>query len=33
VAAYFLFKEKLGRFQILGVIVLVVGVTALTLVR
>jgi drug/metabolite transporter (DMT)-like permease len=33
VAAYFLFKEKLGRFQILGVIVLVVGVTALTLVK
>jgi drug/metabolite transporter (DMT)-like permease len=33
VAAYFLFKEMLGRFQILGVIVLVVGVTALTLVK
>jgi len=30
VAAYFLFKEKLGRLQIAGVVVLVVGVTALT---
>ena len=30
VAAYFLFKEKLGRLQILGVAVLVVGVAALS---
>ncbi len=33
VAAYFLFKEKLGRFQIVGVVVLVLGVTALTVVK
>lgn len=32
VAAYFLFKEKLGRLQIAGVVVLVIGVTSLTLV-
>lgn len=32
VAAYFLFKEKLGRLQIAGVAVLVVGVTALSFV-
>ena len=32
VGAYFLFKERLGRLQILGVAVLVVGVTTLTLV-
>ena len=31
VAAYFLFKEKLGRFQILGVVILVAGVTGLTI--
>ncbi|TEX51080.1 MAG: hypothetical protein B7C55_07715 [Actinomycetales bacterium mxb001] len=30
VAAYFLFKEKLGRLQVFGVAVLVAGVTALT---
>lgn len=30
VAAYLLFKERLGRLQIAGVVVLVVGVTALT---
>ncbi|MBM3687855.1 MAG: DMT family transporter [Actinobacteria bacterium] len=30
VAAYFLFKEKLGRLQIAGVVVLVMGVTSLT---
>jgi drug/metabolite transporter (DMT)-like permease len=30
VAAYFLFKERLGRFQIAGVVVLVIGVTSLT---
>ncbi len=30
VAAYFLFKERLGRLQILGVVILVAGVTALT---
>ena len=33
IAAYFLFKEKLGRLQIVGVAVIVVGVTALTLVN
>ena len=32
VAAYLLFKERLGRMQIAGVIVLVLGVTSLTLV-
>ncbi len=32
VMAYLLFKEKLGRLQIAGVVVLVVGVTALSLV-
>lgn len=32
VAAYLLFKERLGRLQIAGVIVLVLGVTSLTLV-
>lgn len=32
VAAYFLFKEKLGRLQIAGVVILVIGVTSLTLV-
>lgn len=31
VAAYLLFKERLGRLQIAGVVVLVVGVTSLTL--
>ena len=31
VAAYFLFKERLGRLQIAGVVVLVLGVTSLTL--
>ena len=30
IAAYFLFKEKLGRMQILGVVVLVIGVAALS---
>lgn len=30
VAAYFLFRERLGRLQIAGVVVLVLGVTALT---
>ena len=33
IAAYFLFKEKLGRLQIMGVAVIVLGVTALTLVN
>lgn len=33
IAAYFLFKEKLGRLQIAGVAVIVLGVTALTLVN
>ena len=33
IAAYVLFKEKLGRLQIVGVAVIVVGVTALTLVN
>ena len=33
IAAYFLFKEKLGRLQIVGVAVIVIGVTALTLVN
>ena len=33
VAAYFLFKERLGRLQIAGVVVIVVGVTALSLVN
>ena len=33
VAAYFLFKERLGRLQIVGVAVIVVGVTALALVN
>lgn len=33
VAAYFLFKERLGRMQIAGVAVIVVGVTALALVN
>lgn len=33
IAAYFLFKEKLGRLQIVGVAVIVLGVTALTLVN
>jgi drug/metabolite transporter (DMT)-like permease len=32
VLAYFLFKEKLGRIQIAGVVVILVGVTALSLV-
>ena len=32
VLAYFLFKEKLGRIQITGVAVILVGVTALSLV-
>ncbi|MEI6363844.1 MAG: EamA family transporter [Actinomycetes bacterium] len=32
VLAYFLFKEKLGRMQIAGVVVILVGVTALSLV-
>lgn len=31
IAAYFLFKEKLGRMQILGVVVLVIGVAALSI--
>lgn len=31
VAAYFLFREKLGRWQVAGVAVLVAGVTALTI--
>ena len=31
VAAYLLFKERLGRLQIAGVVVLVLGVTSLTL--
>ena len=31
IMAYVLFKERLGRAQILGVVVLVGGVTALTL--
>ena len=31
VAAYLLFKERLGRLQITGVVVLVLGVTSLTL--
>jgi drug/metabolite transporter (DMT)-like permease len=30
--AYFIFREKLGRLQITGVAILVVSVTALTLV-
>ena len=33
IAAYVLFKERLGRLQIVGVAVIVVGVTALTLVN
>ena len=33
IAAYFLFKEKLGRLQIMGVAVIVLGVTALALVN
>ena len=33
IAAYFLFKEKLGRLQIAGVAVIVLGVTALALVN
>ena len=33
VAAYFLFRERLGRLQIAGVVVIVVGVTALSLVN
>lgn len=33
IAAYVLFKEKLGRLQIVGVAVIVIGVTALTLVN
>ena len=33
VAAYFLFKERLGRLQILGVVVIVAAVTALSLVN
>ena len=33
VAAYFLFKERLGRLQIAGVVVIVLGVTALSLVN
>ena len=33
IAAYVLFKEKLGRLQIVGVAVIVVGVTALALVN
>lgn len=33
VAAYFLFKERLGRLQIVGVAVIVLGVTGLTLVN
>lgn len=33
VAAYFLFKERLGRLQIVGVAVIVLGVTALSLVN
>ena len=33
IAAYFLFKERLGRLQIVGVAVIVLGVTALTLVN
>ena len=33
VAAYFLFKERLGRLQMVGVAVIVLGVTALTLVN
>ena len=33
VAAYFLFRERLGRLQITGVVVIVVGVTALSLVN
>jgi drug/metabolite transporter (DMT)-like permease len=32
VAAYFLFKEKLGRIQIAGVVLLVFSVSALTFV-
>lgn len=33
VAAYFLFRERLGRLQIAGVVVIVLGVTALSLVN
>lgn len=33
IAAYFLFKERLGRLQIVGVAVIVLGVTGLTLVN
>lgn len=33
VAAYFLFKERLGRLQVAGVAIIVIGVTALTLVN
>ena len=33
VAAYFLFRERLGRLQITGVVVIVLGVTALSLVN
>lgn len=33
VAAYFLFKERLGRLQIVGVAIIVAGVTALALVN
>ena len=33
IAAYFLFKERLGRLQIVGVAIIVIGVTALALVN
>jgi drug/metabolite transporter (DMT)-like permease len=31
IMAYVLFRERLGRLQILGVVVLVIGVTALSI--
>jgi drug/metabolite transporter (DMT)-like permease len=33
IGAYLLFKERLGRLQVIGVVVLVLGVTTLTLLR